>query len=241
MKIGGVYHAKLARARLVSQARMQSGARARKFTSGRVNVGSSGSYMNKLKNSLSPSQKSGSASSVNTLLKRSNYNALLNASESIQKHGKTLTETGEKALFESEESRTQAIQEIKGFLQDYNNMIERLTKVDSTVSKLYVKQLSGHVADNQDDLRELGITRSTTGTLKLDEEKLAKADLEKLKKVFGTSGGFITKICSWAEKIEANAEANLSGMYQSENLYGNNYNRYGTNINGYSGSFNTRG
>lgn len=241
MKIGGVYNAKLARARLVNQARMQSSTRAQKFTSGRVNLGSSSSYMNKLRNGLSSSQKSGSSSAVNTLLKRSNYNSLLSVSESIQKHGKTLTETGEKGLFESEESRTSAIKEIKGFIQDYNNMIERLGKVDSTVSKLYIKQLSGHVADNQDALRELGITQSTTGTLKLDEDKLAKADLEKLKKVFGTSGGFVTKICSWAEKIAANAEANLSGMYQSENLYGNNYNRYGNNISGYGGSFNTKG
>lgn len=241
MKIGGVYSAKLAKARLVSQARMQSATRARKFTSGRVNTGSSGSYMNKLKNNLSASRKSGSSSGVNTLLKRSNYNALLSVSESIQKHGKNLTETGEKGLFESEESRSQAIKEIKGFVQDYNNMIERLGTVDSTVSKLYVKQLNGHVAGNLNALRELGITQSVTGTLKLDEEKLAEADLEKLKKVFGTSGGFVTKICSWAEKIAGNAEANLSGMYQSENLYGNNYNRYGTNISGYGGSFNTRG
>lgn len=241
MKVGGVYSAKLARARLVSQARMQSGTRAKKFTSGRVNTGSSGSYLSKLRNSLGSAQKSGSSSAANTLLKRSNYNMLLNVSESIQKHGKNLTETGEKGLFESEETRSQAVKEIKGFLQDYNNMIERLKNVDSTVSKLYVKQLGGHVSDNQDVLRELGITQSTTGTLKLDEDKLAKADLEKLKKVFGTSGGFITKICSWAEKIAANAEANLSGMYQSENLYGNNYNRYGNNISGYGGSFTTRG
>ena len=175
------------------------------------------------------------------LQKKSNYTSLISSAESLKKHADKLLDTKEEESLFTEEKKEQAVKEIKGFVEDYNRMVERLQRVGTTVSSLYLKQLQGHVADNKDLLRELGITQNTTGTLKINEDKLKEADPEKLKKLFGTDGGFGDKISSWAEKIQANAEANLAGYYGNENLYGNNYNRYGTNISGYGGGFNTRG
>ncbi len=241
MKIGGVYSSKIARARLISQARMKSAGRAKKFSGSRINTGlSSGSYMDQLRKGLT-SKTGNTGAALSNLQKKSNYTSLISSAESLKKHADKLLDTKEEESLFTEEKKQQAVKEIKGFVEDYNRMVERLQRVGTTVSSLYLKQLQGHVADNKDLLRELGITQNTTGTLKINEDKLKEADPEKLKKLFGTDGGFGDKISSWAEKIQANAEANLAGYYGNENLYGNNYNRYGTNISGYGGGFNTRG
>lgn len=242
MKIGGVYSSKLARARLVNQARMNSAGRAKKFSGSRINTGlSSGSYMDQLRKGLTT--KTGKTGTVlSNMQKRSNYTSISSSAESLRKHADKLLGTKEEdSLLNTEEKKEQAVKEIKGFIEDYNCMVERLQRVDTAVSSLYLKQLKGHVGENQDLLRDLGISQNTTGTLKINEDKLKEADLEKLKKAFGTAGCFGEKISSWAEKIQANAEANLAGYYGTENLYGNNYNRYGSNISGYGGSFNTHG
>ena len=241
MKIGGVYSSKIARARLISQARMKAAGRAKKFSGSRINTGlSSGSYMDQLRKGLT-SKTGNTGAALSNLQKKSNYTSLISSAESLKKHADKLLDTKEEESLFTEEKKEQAVKEIKGFVEDYNRMVERLQRVGTTVSSLYLKQLQGHVADNKDLLRELGITQNTTGTLKINEDKLKEADPEKLKKLFGTDGGFGDKISSWAEKIQANAEANLAGYYGNENLYGNNYNRYGTNISGYGGGFNTRG
>ena len=173
MKIGGVYSSKIARARLISQARMKSAGRAKKFSGSRINTGlSSGSYMDQLRKGLT-SKTGNTGAALSNLQKKSNYTSLISSAESLKKHADKLLDTKEEESLFTEEKKEQAVKEIKGFVEDYNRMVERLQRVGTTVSSLYLKQLQGHVADNKDLLRELGITQNTTGTLKINEDKHA--------------------------------------------------------------------
>ena len=93
MKIGGVYSSKIARARLISQARMKSAGRAKKFSGSRINTGlSSGSYMDQLRKGLT-SKTGNTGAALSNLQKKSNYTSLISSAESLKKHADKLLDT----------------------------------------------------------------------------------------------------------------------------------------------------
>lgn len=215
--------------RLLSQAR--SGARARNTAIGSV--------LNKSSNSKTGSAASDAAKTKNkvlpTLESKTNYTSMKKAGESIKKRAEVLQKIYDRQWEEiTEEERAkykeQAEEEITKFIDDYNTLMNTLTKESSATNNAYFKQLKNYFQSAKSTLAEMGITQNSDGTLSLDKEILKTADIAVGQKVFGGEDSFAGKVKEGAEKIAANAETNLSILNSS--LYTGNYsyNRSGNDI-----------
>ncbi len=217
--------------RLLSQAR--SGARARNTAIGSV--------LNKSSNSKTGSAASDAAKTKNknkvlpTLESKTNYTSMKKAGESIKKRAEVLQKIYDRQWEEiTEEERAkykeQAEEEITEFIDDYNTLMNTLSKESSAANNAYFKQLKNYFQSAKSTLAEMGITQNSDGTLSLDKETLKKADISIGQKVFGGEDSFAGKVKEGAEKIAANAETNLSVLNSS--LYTGNYsyNRSGNDI-----------
>lgn len=218
--------------RLLSQAR--SGARARNASIGSALNRSS----NKSSASDSAKKQKETGSTVNrqeATQSKKNYTAMKSAAESLKEHtGKLLTvfdrEWEKLTEEESAKYRKEAEEEITGFVEDYNTLVETLTKENSNADSVYLDQLQGYVRGSKSILEEIGITKETDGTLLINQELLKSADISKLQEAFGQAGSFAGRVKERAENIIANAKTNLSVI--NNDLYAGNYsyNKYGNDI-----------
>lgn len=244
MKIGNEAGLMLGRSRMLRQAKLRAASGERKNTSGRLS--GNGGLGNAL-NSIMGSGSSGVTDTVTALQTKSNYTVIQRSAESLQRYGSKLLATGENSLFglalpgvdESDEGKApteeelaehkqKVVDEINNFVNDYNTMVERMGQVEDTTQIWYLRELSSYVKENRTKLSALGITQTSNGTLKVNQDKLKEADVERMKQVFGEKGSFADKTSKLAESIGTAAGVGASKALNSGYLGSSNYNRYGT-------------
>lgn len=221
--------------RLVSQAR--SRARTQSTKMGSILQGSSGNNNNALANAIKKqagAQKNGTLSKANTKSKE-NYTAMKSAAESLKKRTKALLDMPEKEwekLTEEEiaKYKEEVVAEVSGVINDYNEMMKKMTEESGNVNDIYVKQMKGYFQNAKQKLGELGITQNSDGTLSLNKELLKAADASKMKEVLGSKGTFIDDIGKRAENVISNAETNLAVLNRSQYAGNYSYNQYGSDI-----------
>lgn len=125
-------------------------------------------------------------------------------------------------------STEKIVSNIKGFVNQYNNILEDLEESGSRSDSVFLTQLNSLSRAAEQEMAAVGVTRRADGTLVIDEKKLEAADVETLEKVWG-GNGFSLKAGARAGTVEASAERNIeaerSGTYSPfdrANLYGNN-------------------
>ena len=114
--------------------------------------------------------------------------------------------------------------------EDLQNAIDKLAGEKSTVFKdareskdtskvtaaaqdeFYKKALKGLPKSIKESLEKVGITYNSDGTLEVDSDKLKKADVDSLEKIFGSDSEFMKKLSFVTDRIESNAEANLQSV-----------------------------
>ena len=124
-------------------------------------------------------------------------------------------------------STEQIVSDIKGFVAQYNNMLSDLKESGTRADTSMLTQINSMARLAEKDLAATGISRKSDGTLVIDEEKLAAADVDTLEKVWGGSG-FASKASAKAGTVAATAEKNIeaekSSIYSPfdrANLYSN--------------------
>lgn len=218
--------------RLLSQARSRSknssAGLATALTQGSGSSDRTSAVLNALKkNSGSLSAADQSQKDAYTLVKKS--------AESVKAHAEKLLSWPEKSLEEltDEEKATykkNVTEEISSLVTDYNNMMTGMTDAGGNVNQVYLNQMRGYFKNAKSQLEELGITEDANGKLKFDKEKLANADVEKIKEVLGKAGTFIDDIGKRAENVISNAETNLAVLNKSQYAGNYTYNQYGSDI-----------
>lgn len=133
-------------------------------------------------------------------------------------------------------NKQKVVKEITNFVDAYNTMVERMTKIGDSTQKWYLRELKGYVSDSRTALATLGITQNSDGTLKVNQSVLRDADVEKMQKVFGSSNSFAEETAKLAKSIETSAEAGLKSLNSSSYQSSSNYNRYGNAYNNMYGS-----
>jgi len=135
-------------------------------------------------------------------------------------------------------STEQLVSDIEGFVRQYNNMLSDLRESGTRTDTSFLTQLNSMSRTAERDLASTGITRKADGTLVLDEQKLAAADVDTLEKVWGGSNGFPARASARAGSIEATAEQNIeaerSSVYSPfdrTNLYGSSGSSLGNYFN----------
>ena len=83
---------------------------------------------------------------------------------------------------------TAAAQEL---IDKYNSLVEVMSKTSSSLDEFYKKALKGLPESIKESLEKVGITYNSDGTLEVDSDKLKKADVDSLEKIFGSDSEFI--------------------------------------------------
>ena len=104
---------------------------------------------------------------------------------------------------------TAAVQEL---IDKYNSLVEVMSKTSSSLDEFYKKALKGLPESIKESLEKVGITYNSDGTLEVDSDKLKKADVDSLEKIFGSDSEFMKKLSFVTDRIESNAEANLQSV-----------------------------
>ncbi len=166
--------------------------------------------------------------------------------EKLQKHADSLNEfatklnaAGEDSLFgkaEKSESTEDIVTNVQGMVDAYNNTLDQLKNTEGELNKFYMDELKTYVSDHREALSAAGVTAGADGKLVIDEEKLKNADLETLKKAFGSTSGFTDKVGFIAGRVSENATAseyaflnqyNEKGIANLESYVANHYNFWG--------------
>ena len=101
---------------------------------------------------------------------------------------------------EKENYQTEAAKDIAGLLNSYNTMISNLMEAGGGTNKNFLNELNQIMKDYDKELAACGITQNEDGSLALDAENLAGADIDALAQVFGPDGDFSQKL---TEKMDA--------------------------------------
>ncbi|MDE7248294.1 MAG: hypothetical protein K2N82_00095 [Lachnospiraceae bacterium] len=220
--------------RLLSQARSRS----RNSSSGMaaaLTKGSSSGKSNALAEALKKKNAGKNSLSEADQSQKEAYTVVKKTAENIKKRAERLLSWPEKSVDEmTDEEKTtykkSVTDEVSALIVEYNDMMKGMTDACGKVNEIYISQMKGYFQNAQKQLAELGITENTNGKLTLDKEKLASADVAKIKEVLGKKGTFIDDIGKRAENVLSNAETNLAVLNKSQYAGNYTYNQYGSDI-----------
>ena len=167
------------------------------------------------------------------------YNMKYHAGQVID-YADQLTDRSDTSLFaRAKESgdNAQIVAAVKGFVGQYNKMLQNMKDSGSRADDSYVTQLNNISRMNSSELDSCGVTRNTDGTLTVDDTKLAATDLATLEKVWNGNSSFAGRAALWADSVESHAERNMKA--EASSSYSNPFNTYGSN--NYSNLFNNYG
>ena len=159
------------------------------------------------------------------------YNMKYHAGQ-VADYADKLTSNDKNSLFaKAKESgdTSEIVSTIKGFVSQYNSMMQNLQESGGRADNSYITQLNSASGMKSSELASCGVRRNYDGTLTIDEKKLAAADIDTLEKVWGDSTGFPARAATWADAVESSAERNMKA--QVSNTYSNLFNNYGSSGN----------
>ncbi len=159
------------------------------------------------------------------------YNMKYHAGQ-VCEYGGRLADQGKTSLFAKAKengSNAEIVANIKGMVGQYNSMLANLKESGTRTDNNYLSQLNSITGMNSSELASCGVTRKTDGTLVVDDEKLAAADLATLEKVWGGRSGFASRVTLWADSVETTAERSMEA--QASSSYSKLFNNYGNSGN----------
>lgn len=152
----------------------------------------------------------------------------------VGEYGQTLKKAEKDSVYDKAResgSTEQIVSDIKGFVTQYNHMLDDLKESGSKADESILYQLNSMSRTSERELAETGVTRLADGTLAIDEKKLLAADVDTLEKVWG-GNGFPSKAAARAGTVEATAERNIEAEksttynpFAQSNLF-----NYGSNV-----------
>lgn len=145
---------------------------------------------------------------------------LFSSANSLQECAAKLADRGEDSLFaKAEESQDtlELVSEVTGMAEAYNETLERLRSAGGALNEFYRGELANLVGKNAEALKAVGVTQNKNGSLSVDQDVLASADLKSLKTALGTD--FLERLGYVGARVSDNAQAganSLSGRYEAD-------------------------
>lgn len=155
------------------------------------------------------------------------YNMKYHAGQT-QEYADKLTDTGEDSVFaKAKESgdTSEIISDVRGFVSQYNAMLDNLRDSGTRTDQNYLTQLNNASRMSSSDLKACGVTRNADGTLTVDDKKLAAADMDTLERVWQGRSGFASRVSVWVDSVQSSAERNMDA--QASSAYSNLFKNYG--------------
>ena len=92
---------------------------------------------------------------------------------------------------------------VAAFLKTYNNALSSTGGSDDYSLKRYAKQLKNLAKDHADELKDIGVTVKSDGTLEKNDNLLKAANVSDIRKLFDDGASFTTKCSNYAKRIYA--------------------------------------
>lgn len=192
------------------------------------NNGRAASILNSVNKTNTPSN---GYFNTNTKSEKFYYDMKYHAGQ-VEEYADALADSEKDSIYEKakESGSTEEIQSrIRGFVSQYNKMIHDLEESGSRADASLLAQINSLSRSSRVQLDSTGVTRQSDGTLAIDEKKLAAADVDTLKEVWGGKNSFADKAGQRASSVAATAQQNMkaqtssnySNPFDRSNLYAN--------------------
>ncbi len=150
----------------------------------------------------------------------------------VQEYAEKLLDSADDSVFaKAEESgdTSQIVAGIKGFVSQYNAMLQNLRDSDKRTDDQLLTQLNNASRVHSSDLRSCGVARNSDGTLSIDDKALSETDIDTLKKVWNSQGSFAGRAAIWADSVQSAAERNMDA--EASSAYSSLFKNYGNSGN----------
>lgn len=94
---------------------------------------------------------------------------------------------------------------VSAFLETYNNAMSSANSSKDYSLQRYAKNLKNLAKEYADELKDIGVTVNSDGTLTKNENLLKAADVSDVKKLFGKDATFATKSSNYAKRMTSKA------------------------------------
>lgn len=159
------------------------------------------------------------------------------AAEDLKKASETLRTNGEKSLFTKKQTTDKdgkvsyeydtdkIYKAVSEFVDSYNKMLKEGGDSNTNSILRSTKSMVNLTKANSSMLGSVGITIGTDNKLSIDETAFKKADMNTVKSLFHTTGGFGYQTSVQAGMIESHAktEAEKANTYNKTGMYTYNY------------------
>ena len=146
------------------------------------------------------------ASSVQSArLARGSYDRLRKSSDSLTEQVKLLAEKVDAGGKDIPSTAAKVV-------EDFNDTLKYLRQTSGVLNDFYRQSLKETVAGKRKELESIGISVAMDGSLSLNQDKLAGAEEETVKKVLGASGDFYKRVTAVASRAADNARANAESI-----------------------------
>jgi hypothetical protein len=173
-----------------------------------------------------------SKKSTTNATQKSSYEQLEKSADALEDAASVLVSEKDDNIFaqaRESENTEEVKKQTKELLSNYNDMLKKLGKSNSTLN-IYYKQMLGEVYSNdKESLNSIGISADKRGYLSLDESKFDETDVDTLEKVLGKDSAFSLKAGFLAEHVSSNAQSYLESMSSQYSSTGRNYSVYSNN------------
>lgn len=146
------------------------------------------------------------ASSVQSArLARGSYDRLRKSSDSLTEQVKLLAEKVDAGGKDIPSTAAKVV-------EDFNDTLKYLRQTSGVLNDFYRQSLKETAAGKRKELESIGISVAMDGSLSLNQDKLAGAEEETVKKVLGASGDFYKRVTAVASRAADNARANAESI-----------------------------
>lgn len=183
---------------------------------------------------------SSSSSITSTSTSKDSSKTLANiesAAEDLKKASETLRTNGDKSLFTKKQTTDKdgnvsyeydtdkIYKAVSDFVDSYNKMLKEGGDSNTNSILRSTKSMVNLTKANSNMLSSVGITIGTDNKLSIDETAFKKADMNTVKSLFHTTGGFGYQTSVQAGMIEsyAKSEAEKANTYNKSGMYTYNY------------------
>ncbi len=159
------------------------------------------------------------------------YKSTVTNAGSVLKYLETLTDKSSDSVFskaESEGNTDEVVTKIGSMVVSYNKLLSNLSEEGGKTNQAYLKTLSSVVESSSEQLRKIGITVKSDGTLETDYATLCDADIADLKAAFGNGSSLaqaLTKTVGEVNSASAKS-SHLAQIYSTAYCNSGSYTQY---------------
>ena len=105
----------------------------------------------------------------------------------------------------SSDNATEILDNVKLFVETYNNLIDSTSSSDSENITKLKKQITNFTKENREELEELGLSISASGKLSLDKTKFGSCSPSKIERFFGSNSEYMDTIRNYSIQTKRTA------------------------------------